>query len=129
MAKIAKCNQCGATYDDQGSVEQVEKWLAEPEPHAPCPNISCPGQMEIIDDEVKMNKDGQCEVCHRLHDLDMPCPLRVANAYTMQPQALEKLTEADKEWMKNNPNFSVLDVLEEELADRMGITPIYQLAE
>ncbi len=68
-----------------------------------------------------INKDGQCPVCLRLHDLDMPCPLRVANAYTMQVQALEKLTEADRGWMAKHPDFSVLNVLEEELADRMDI--------
>lgn len=60
-----------------------------------------------------------CKVCHRNHEADQPCPLRVANAYTMQPQALEDLTEADKEWMKQHPGFSVLDVLEDAIADLM----------
>ena len=60
-----------------------------------------------------------CNVCHRIHNPDMPCPLRIANAYTMQPRALEELTEPDKEWMKQHPNFSVLDVLEDEIAYMM----------
>ena len=41
----------------------------------------------------------------------------------------EKLTEVDKKWMADNPKLSVLDILEEELADRMGIIPTYELAE
>jgi len=49
MPEVAKCNQCGATYDDPGSVEQTRKWLAQPEPYAPCPNLGCPGQMEIVE--------------------------------------------------------------------------------
>lgn len=60
-----------------------------------------------------------CTVCRRLHKPDQPCPLRVANAYTMQPQALEMLTNADKEWMKQHPDFSVLGVLEDTIADLM----------
>lgn len=60
-----------------------------------------------------------CGVCHRLHEPGQPCPLRVANAYTMQPQALEELTEADKKWMASNPNFSILDTLEDAIADMM----------
>jgi len=60
----------------------------------------------------------ECKVCCRLHKEDQPCPQRVANAYTMQPQALEKLTEVDKKWMASN-QVSILDILEEELANRM----------
>lgn len=58
-----------------------------------------------------------CEVCHRLHGSGQPCPLRIANAYMMQCQALEKLTEADKKWMAENNTFSVLDTLEDAIAD------------
>jgi len=61
----------------------------------------------------------ECKVCHRLHEPEQPCPLRVANAYTMQPQALEKLTEADKVWMKEHSDFSVLDTIEDAIADAM----------
>ncbi len=68
---------------------------------------------------MTMNKDGQCPVCHRLHNLDMPCPLRVANAYTMQPKALEQLTEADTKWMVDHPDFSVLVTVEDALSDMM----------
>jgi len=39
------CNQCGATYDDKESIEMAKKWAEEG--YAPCPNISCPGQLEI----------------------------------------------------------------------------------
>lgn len=53
----------------------------------------------------------KCNVCQRLHEPDQPCPLRIANAYTMQPLALEKLTDADKEWMKQHPDFSVIDAV------------------
>ena len=70
----------------------------------------------------------ECRVCHRSHREDQPCPLRVANAYMMQPQALEKLTEADKKWMASN-STSVLDILEDELADQMSwltMTPTAQ---
>ncbi len=61
----------------------------------------------------------ECKVCHRNHEEDQPCPLRVANAYMMQYHALELLTDADKEWIARNPKFSVLDTLEDELADMM----------
>ncbi len=67
-----------------------------------------------------INKDGQCcRVCNRLHNIAKPCPLRIANAYMMQPQAPEKLTEADKKWMADHSDFSVLDVVEDTLADIM----------
>lgn len=60
----------------------------------------------------------ECKICCRNHEESQPCPLRVANAYTMQPQALEQLTEADKKWMADNP-ISVLDILEDWIADEM----------
>ena len=39
------CNKCGATYTDKDSIEMVKKWAEEG--YAPCPNISCPGQLEL----------------------------------------------------------------------------------
>ncbi len=39
------CNQCGVTYEDNESIEMVRKWSAEG--YAPCPNLSCPGELEI----------------------------------------------------------------------------------
>jgi len=47
MAEVVRCNKCGAPYDDAESIEQVKKWKAEPDNYAPCPNISCPGEMEV----------------------------------------------------------------------------------
>ncbi len=41
----AVCNRCGVTYDDKGSIDMVRKWAEEG--YAPCPNISCPGQLEL----------------------------------------------------------------------------------
>jgi len=58
-----------------------------------------------------------CEVCSRLHAHNQPCPLRIARAYTMQPQALENTTEPDKRWMASHPDFSVVDTVEEAVAD------------
>ena len=68
-----------------------------------------------------MNKDGQCSVCHRLHDLDEACPLRVASFYVGDAQI--PLTDADNAWMKDNgiDILDILEMIEEELADRMGI--------
>lgn len=45
MAEVVRCNKCGATYEDKESVELVKKWKTEG--YAPCPNISCPGEMEV----------------------------------------------------------------------------------
>lgn len=39
------CNRCGVTYEDNESIEMVRKWSAEG--YAPCPNLSCPGELEI----------------------------------------------------------------------------------
>jgi len=58
-----------------------------------------------------------CDICQRIHGENDPCPMRIANAYTMQPQALEQLSGADKKWIASHPTFSVLRVLEEEVAD------------
>ena len=43
-----KCNTCGGEYDDPDSVQMVKGWLDGPESYAPCPIISCPGQLEVI---------------------------------------------------------------------------------
>lgn len=61
--------------------------------------------------------DHECSICHRLHEVDDPCPLRIANALTMRPRALEQLTASDMRWIKNNPDFSVLDTLEDAITD------------
>ncbi len=65
-----------------------------------------------------MSKDEipTCNVCQRLHRPDQPCPLRIANAYMMQPQALERLTDADKTWMAEHKDFSILDLVEGSIA-------------
>ncbi len=42
----AVCNQCGASFEDVESIEQARKWIADG--YAPCPNISCPGQLTIL---------------------------------------------------------------------------------
>ncbi len=39
------CNRCGADYSDEQSIEQVKKWIADG--YAPCPNLSCPGELEV----------------------------------------------------------------------------------
>lgn len=39
------CNRCGIEYTDQDSLATVKKWAAEG--YAPCPNISCPGMLEV----------------------------------------------------------------------------------
>ena len=45
------CKVCGAEYQDEESVALVKKWLENG--YAPCPNISCPGEMEVkVDPEV-----------------------------------------------------------------------------
>lgn len=41
------CNKCGASYDDQESIDMAKKWIEEG--YAPCPNIACPGQLELKD--------------------------------------------------------------------------------
>lgn len=44
MEKVV-CNTCGATYDDEESIALVKKWTEGG--YAPCPNIACPGQLEV----------------------------------------------------------------------------------
>ncbi len=43
------CNRCGVTYDDEDSVKMVEQW--QESGYAPCPNLDCPGQLEIKEQE------------------------------------------------------------------------------
>ena len=66
-----------------------------------------------------MNKDGQCPICHRLHDLDDACPQRIANALMMLPEALGKLTKADSAWLTNHNDFFVLDEIEGVIAHKL----------
>jgi len=49
VVERAVCNKCGATYTDKESIEMVRKWIKEG--YAPCPNLSCPGQMELKKEE------------------------------------------------------------------------------
>ena len=60
-----------------------------------------------------------CQVCHRLHGVDEPCPMRIARAETMQLGGLEGITEADREWLRTH-NISVIDMVEEDIADMMS---------
>jgi len=41
------CNKCGTTYDDEESIKMVKEWFNTGEGYAPCPVLSCPGQMEV----------------------------------------------------------------------------------
>lgn len=50
MEKVV-CNRCRVEYTDEEDVTLVKKWKAEGDGYAPCPNLSCPGQMEVV--EVK----------------------------------------------------------------------------
>ncbi len=54
LYEVAKCNKCGATYDDKESVELVKKFKSTGDGYAPCPNISCDGQMEVFKDSAKL---------------------------------------------------------------------------
>ena len=46
IREIAKCKKCGQVYQDRDSVEMVKKMQADG--YAPCPNMQCSGEMEII---------------------------------------------------------------------------------
>ncbi len=46
---VARCNKCGATYTDIESIEMARTWAADG--YAPCPNITCPGELEIKETE------------------------------------------------------------------------------
>ena len=39
------CNKCGETYEDKESIDLAKKWIKEG--YAPCPNITCQGELEI----------------------------------------------------------------------------------
>lgn len=62
------------------------------------------------------NKMGACMVCGRSHTDSQPCPRRVASFYV--GDARIPLTDADKAWMKDH-GIDILEIVEEELADRM----------
>lgn len=47
----AVCSRCDAEYTDQSSIDMVKKWLAK-DNYAPCPNLSCCGQMAIIKETI-----------------------------------------------------------------------------
>ena len=49
--EYVKCNKCGCVYEDKESVELVKQWLATDDKYAPCPNIGCKGQMELLIDK------------------------------------------------------------------------------
>lgn len=51
MPEKVVCGQCGATYTDPESIELAKKWIADG--YAPCPNISCRGQLELKQDAEK----------------------------------------------------------------------------
>jgi len=42
------CNRCKAEYTDVESIEMARKWIAEG--YAPCPNISCPGLLTLVEE-------------------------------------------------------------------------------
>ena len=67
--------------------------------------------------------DVHCSVCKRLHNETDPCPLRVArciiSGYSRQMGTIGSLTEADKQWVVDNPTFNLVDLLEETLATLM----------
>lgn len=48
VAEKVVCNQCGAEYTDTESIEQTKKWAADG--YAPCPNLDCPGELEVKQD-------------------------------------------------------------------------------
>lgn len=48
MTQYVWCNKCGAVYTDEESINMVKKWLAAPDKYAPCPKLSCDGQLEVI---------------------------------------------------------------------------------
>lgn len=48
MLEKVKCNTCGGEYTDPDSIQMVKDWLSKPDKYAPCPIISCPGQLEVI---------------------------------------------------------------------------------
>ncbi len=61
----------------------------------------------------------ECRVCHRNHTEDQPCPLRVANLLTGQEGSYKAITTPDAVWLEAHPEFSILDTIEDTLADLM----------
>ena len=49
MEKVV-CNRCGEEYPDKESVDLAKEWIADG--YAPCPNLSCPGELEVSREEV-----------------------------------------------------------------------------
>lgn len=73
-----------------------------------------------IEEENKLAGREHCDICKRLHRVNDPCPMRIARAVvTKGTQELEVLTEADRKWLSTNKFVDVLDIMEENIANRM----------
>ena len=48
-----RCNSCGVEYEDEESVKMTKDWIGPG--YAPCPNIPCEGEFELI----KEGNDGK----------------------------------------------------------------------
>jgi len=66
---IVRCNKCGATYNDTESIELVQKWTKEG--YAPCPNLCCPGQLEVTTPRNKQERG--CVMIRILRDYCFKC--------------------------------------------------------
>lgn len=55
MPEYVRCNRCGAIYTDKPSIDMVKKWLQKDDHYAPCPVISCPGEMEVKGESDSQN--------------------------------------------------------------------------
>ena len=44
-----KCSKCGWESEEGKDVDLVRKWKISGDGWAPCPNIHCDGEMEILD--------------------------------------------------------------------------------
>jgi len=47
MPEKLVCNNCGATYPDEESIELAKRWISEG--YAPCPIIPCPGELVLTE--------------------------------------------------------------------------------
>jgi len=63
MTEKVRCSRCDAEYTDQDSIQMVKKWL-EDDGYAPCPNISCPGQLAIVGGSFEV-VDMYCTKCRK----------------------------------------------------------------
>lgn len=54
MKRYVKCSICGTEHYDEGSVVMVEKWLTANDHYAPCPNLNCMGEMQILTKEERL---------------------------------------------------------------------------